>query len=129
MSKLLAKGTFEVELKPMEQNKIGDITFGQFSVKKNFSGDFVGTSEVDMLSAISDSGSRVYVAIERVSGTLQSRRGSFLFMQRGISMKDLQELAVTVIPGFGTDELTGLEGTMNINIVGKEHFYEFEYSL
>lgn len=127
--KFTAKGTFEVELKPVEQNKLGDVTFGRFSVKKKFQGDLEGASEVDMLSAISDNGSRAYVAIERVSGTLQGKSGTFLFMQKGVDSKDSQELTVTVIPGFGTGELVGLEGTMKINIVEKEHFYEFEYSL
>lgn len=35
----------------------------------------------------------------------------------------------TVVPGSGTGELAGLSGTMAIDIVDGEHFYEFEYAL
>ena len=40
-----------------------------------------------------------------------------------------QELAITVIPGSGTDLLEGLSGAMTIEIKYGEHLYELEYSL
>ena len=38
-------------------------------------------------------------------------------------------LVLTVVPDSGTEELSGLSGTMAISIVDKKHFYEFEYRL
>ncbi len=38
-------------------------------------------------------------------------------------------LSVTVVPDSGTAELTGISGTMNINIADGKHSYEFEYTL
>jgi hypothetical protein len=36
---------------------------------------------------------------------------------------------VRVAPDSGTEELSGIDGTMSINIIEKKHFYEFDYTL
>jgi hypothetical protein len=38
-----------------------------------------------------------------------------------------QSLSVAVVPDSGTEELTGLSGTMQIIIEGKHHSYVFDY--
>ena len=38
-------------------------------------------------------------------------------------------LTISVVPDSGTERLTGLTGTMTINIVDGKHSYEFDYSL
>lgn len=126
---LIAKGTFTVAMKQEGQNKVGDITFGRYSIDKAFAGELEGTSKVDMLGAGSDNGSGAYVAMEHVSGTLNGKTGTFLFIHNGTMTKTSQEMTVTVVPGCGTGDLIKLEGRLTINIVGKEHFYVFEYSL
>ncbi len=126
---LIAKGTFVVEMKPEGTTKDGDITFGKYSVQKTIMGDLLASSKLDMLSAVAENGSGSYVAIESVRGTLNGRSGTFVLMHNGTRTKTSQELTVTVVPGCSTGELTGLEGKFTINIVGKEHFYIFEYSL
>ena len=41
-----------------------------------------------------------------------------------------QELSITVVPGSGTEELQGLEGTVTIRIEpGGKHFYELSGTL
>lgn len=126
---LSAKGTFEVDMKPEGQNKTENITFGKYSIQKTFKGGLEGISAADMLSVGSDNGSAAYVAIERVVGTLNGRKGTFVFTHSGTMTSSSQQLTVSVVPGCGTGELLGLEGKLTINIVGKEHFYSFEYSL
>ncbi|HEY4205396.1 MAG TPA: DUF3224 domain-containing protein [Puia sp.] len=128
-NKLIAKGRFEVKSNPESQNRDGDISFGRYTIHKTFSGDMEAVSRVEMLAAGADNGSGAYVAIEHVSGNLNGKTGTFLMIHNGTRTKDSQQLTVTVVPGCGTGELNGLEGKMMINIVGKEHFYELEYSL
>jgi len=49
------------------------------SIDKQFNGDLEATSKGEMLSAMTDvKGSAGYVAIERVSGTLHGRGGTFV---------------------------------------------------
>jgi hypothetical protein len=74
-------------------------------------------------------GSAGYVAIERVSGALKGRSGSFALQHTGTMNRGVPQLSVTVVPDSGTGELVGLAGKMTINIVNGKHSYEFEYTL
>ena len=114
---------------PPEEN-IGDPTVGRLSIDKQFHGDLEGTSKGQMLAAMTDTkGSAGYVAIERVVATLAGRRGTFVLQHTGIMTRGAPQLTVTVVPDSGTGQLTGLAGTMTIDIVDGKHFYGFEYTL
>lgn len=125
-----ATGTFEVKLSPLETYPEADTKIGRMSIDKTFAGDLIGTSQGEMLSGGSPAeGSAGYVAIERVTGVLQGRGGSFLLQHSGTMTPASQELTITVVPGSGTGELEGLAGTMSIEIEGGNHSYAFEYTL
>jgi uncharacterized protein DUF3224 len=74
-------------------------------------------------------GSAGYVAIEQATGTLHGHSGSFVLQHNGTMARGAGQLLITVVPDSGTGELTGLEGTMTINIVEGKHLYDFEYTL
>ena len=74
-------------------------------------------------------GSGVYVAIERVSGTLRGRRGTFLLHHRGVMTRGAPDLSIAVVPDSGTGQLAGIAGRMDIVIAGGKHSYDFEYTL
>jgi hypothetical protein len=100
------------------------------SLDKQFEGDLVAAGKGEMLTALTPiKGSAGYVAIERVTGTLQGRSGSFIFQHSGTMDQGAQRLSITVVPGSGTAALAGISGTFRINITEGKHFYEFEYSL
>ena len=87
-------------------------------------------SKGQMLSAQTETeGSAGYVAIERVTGTLQGRNGTFVLQHSGTMTRGVPQLTVTVVPDSGTDQLMGLSGNMKIDISEGQHFYEFEYTL
>jgi Protein of unknown function (DUF3224) len=97
---------------------------------KQFHGDLEATSRGQMLTAMTDvKGSAGYVAIERVSGTLRGRAGSFLLQHTGTMTRGAPSLTITVVPDSGTEELAGLSGRMNIIITDGKHSYELEYAL
>ncbi len=122
-----ATGTFEVKMSPQE----ADMSVGRMMIDKVFQGDLAGTSTGQMLMASSESvkNSAGYVAIEKVTGTLNGRPGSFYLQHTGVMTRGAGELTITVIPDSGTDELVGLSGKMNIIIAEGQHSYEFEYTL
>ncbi len=122
-----ASGTFEVKMSPQE----ADMSVGRMTIDKQFQGDLVGASKGQMLMASSSSvkDSAGYVAIEKVTGTLNGRRGSFYLQHNGVMTRGVGELTITVIPDSGTDQLAGLRGKMNIIIADGKHSYEFEYTL
>jgi hypothetical protein len=82
-----------------------------------------------LTGAMESNSAAVYVALERVTGTLEGRKGSFLLMHNGTMTRDGQHLSITVAPGSGTGELVGLSGTLGIQIVEHKHLYDFEYTL
>jgi hypothetical protein len=126
-----ASGTFDVKLVPQDDADSAEgIALGRLTINKEFQGDLVGTSKGQMLSSATESGgSAAYVAIERVTGTLAGKSGSFVLMHSGTMTKEAQRLTVTVPPNSGTGELASLAGTLQIIIKDKKHFYEFEYTL
>ena len=82
-----------------------------------------------MLSAGSAQGFGVYVAIEKVTGTLHRRRGSFVLHHTGIIERSGLQLTIAVAPDSGTDQLSGLTGIMTIQVANGKHSYVFDYSL
>ena len=126
-----ARGTFDVTLVPQGGDDKGEgSTRGRMSLDKQFQGDLQGTAKGEMLTALTVvQGSAGYVAIERVTGTLHGRRGSFALLHRGIMSRGAQDLTITVVPDSGAGQLVGLAGKFDIKIVEGKHFYDLEYTL
>lgn len=130
MTTTRAIGTFDVEIKPLGTHNSSDLTLGRMSIEKQLHGDLEGTSKGEMLSAgssIKDSGG--YVAMERVTGSLNGRPGSFVFQHSATMTRGVPNLSVTVVPDTGTGDLAGLTGSLRIIIDGTKHSYEFDYTL
>jgi hypothetical protein len=127
----LASGAFEVRLNPQPPDDPAEgPTLGRMSIDKQFHGDLEAVGRGQMLTAITAvKGSAGYVAIERVTGALHGRNGSFVLQHCGVMTRGAPQLAVTVVPDSGTGELTGLTGKMSINIVDGKHLYDFDYTL
>jgi hypothetical protein len=83
-----------------------------------------------MLTALTPTkGSAGYVAIERVSGTLDGKRGSFVLQHSGTMHEGRQTLSISVVPESGTGALVGIEGVLKLEVVDGNHNYELEYTL
>jgi hypothetical protein len=83
-----------------------------------------------MLTAMTDvKGSAGYVAIERVTGTLQGRSGSFVLQHSSTLTRGAPQQSITVVPDSATGQLVGLAGKMMVIIVEGKHSYDFEYTL
>ena len=124
-----ATGTFEVTVLPLEADSTDTGGFSRLSLDKTFSGDLTGTSRGQMVAAMTAvEGSGAYVALERVTGTLEGRTGSFILQHNGTMRGGAYEMRITVVPDSGAEGLAGLSGTFKITIDGKKHSYEFEYA-
>ena len=73
-------------------------------------------------------GSAGYVALERVTATLEGRSGSFTLQHSGTMNRGAATLQLTVVPDSGSEGLAGIDGRMAITIAGGEHYYEFDYT-
>jgi len=123
-------GSFEVKLTP-QTVALGteSAKLGRMSIDKEFSGELQAHSVGEMLASRSAvPGSAGYVAMERVTGSLQGKKGSFVLMHIGSMQGTTSTLKIEVVPDSGTDELTGLSGEMQIEIKDGQHFYRFDFS-
>ena len=126
-----ASGTFEVKITPQPRDEYADgATLGRMTIDKHFRGDLTGSSRGQMLTAGTPvKGSAGYVAIEQVTGTLAGRAGTFILQHSGTMTRGAPALTLTVVPDSGSGELTGLAGTMQIDIAAGAHAYRFDYEL
>jgi Protein of unknown function (DUF3224) len=123
-------GPFEVRVIPQPADPGTGAGIGRLLLDKQFHGDLEATSQGQMLTAGTPvEGSAGYVAIERVDGTLQGRRGSFALQHIGTMTRGAPSLTIRVVPDSGTGELKGLSGSMSITIVDGKHSYDLEYAL
>lgn len=126
-----AQGPFDVKLvnqSPAPGTEAADL--GRRSLDKQFHGDLEAHSLGEMLAAgTAVPGSAGYVAMEKVTGKLHGRGGSFVLMHFGVMDRGQASLQVRVVPDSGTGELQGLSGTMQIDITGGKHRYVFDYQL
>jgi predicted flavoprotein YhiN len=129
-----AAGTFTVQMTPQgtpSEAPAGATPLARLSLDKIFSGDMAGASHGDMLTAVTPTqGSAGYVAIERFTGTVHGRAGSFVLQHSGtMSRQRGQQLAITIVPDSGSDALQGIEGRFLLKIENGQHHYELEYAL
>jgi hypothetical protein len=124
-----ATGPFDVKVTPQD-DKI-DPQLGRFLLDKQYHGDLEATGKGQMLSAGNPAqGNGGYVAIEKVTGTLHGRAGSFILQHSGTMKDNVPQMSVILVPGSGTGRLEGIAGTMKIIIAaGGKHTYDFEYTL
>ena len=117
--------TIEAEPPFLEQN---GIKLHRSIVHKEFSGDMVGKSEAQMVTAYTATrGSAGYVALEHVTGSVDGKSGSFVLQHHGLMEKGEAALPVTIVPDSGTGQLAGISGTLEIDHDEGKHSYVLEY--
>ena len=125
---LHAHGTFTVDIKPLTPPPAEGLA--RFSIDKQIHGDLEATTKGEMFSGGDPKqGAAGYVAIEVVTGTLAGKHGSFALQHSATMDKSGLKMTVIVVPGSGTAELKGIEGTFVIHIENGQHSYDFDYRL
>ncbi len=121
--------TVNTEAEPPFLERDG-LTLNRSVVRKEFSGDMVGTSEAQMIAAFTGTpGSAAYVAIEHFTGSVGGKSGSFVLQHSGVMSKGDAALTVTIVPDSGAGELTGISGTLAIDNDEGRHTYVLDYKL
>ncbi len=125
-----ATGTFAVKITPATEDKGDGSTLSRLTLDKTYAGALTATSKGEMLAAGGTKPtSAAYVAVERVTGTLDGRAGSFALVQHGWMQGDQRVMEVLIVPDSGGGDLKGLAGTFKIEIKDGKHFYLMDYTL
>jgi hypothetical protein len=124
-------GMFDVKLTPQPASEDpGRADLGRMIIDKQYHGSLDGTGKGEMLTgmtAVKNSGA--YVAVERVSGTLAGKHGTFILQHHATMTRGKPDLNISVVPDSGTGDLTGISGRMGVRIENGQHFYDFAFSL
>lgn len=115
--------TFAIKGSPLDPAPSTEhIGAGRMRFDKVFQGDLAGTSVVEMIGWMDkESASGGYVAMERFTGSVAGRGGSFVLQHASTMDRGTPAQQITVVPGSGTGELQGLRGSMTIDVVEKQH--------
>jgi hypothetical protein len=126
-----AAGSFDVKVTPQKPDTqiARAANLSRLTIDKRFHGDLEGISKGEMLATQSEvPGSAGYVALERVTGKLNGRSGSFVLQHSATMTRGIPVSAISVVPDSGTGELKGLSGKMTITVAGDGgHSYDFEF--
>lgn len=100
------------------------------TVTKTFTGEIAGDGKVEYLMMYRSDGSAVVVGLERVTGQIGGKSGSFVLQRSGAFENGVAKESYVVVPGSGTGELAGLrgEGTTAVGH-GMEHPWSLNYEL
>jgi hypothetical protein len=100
------------------------------TVTERFSGDVEGDGSVQWLMFYRTDGTADFVGMQHVEGTLGGRKGSFVLETTGTFDGTKAAADWTVVPGSGTGELEGVQGTGRMEApMGSTASYELSYSL
>ena len=86
-------------------------TLVRIHVEETFSGDIEGHGVAEFLQTVRADGSASFVGVERVTGRVGGRAGTFVLQDAGTVEGTVVSGEWFVVPGSGTGELTGLRGT------------------
>jgi hypothetical protein len=126
-----AEGTFTVKMQAEPAYDDADgMSLARVRFDKVFEGPLTATGTNFALTARSAAvpNSAAYVACERVRGTLDGKRGSFVIVHLGLMDRGADSLQITIVPDSGSEELAGIGGSMKIQVVNGQHFYVLEYA-
>jgi hypothetical protein len=128
-----AAGAFDVKVTPQKPDTqiARAANLGRLTIDKRFHGDLEGISKGEMLATQTEvPGSAGYVALERVTGKLKGRAGSFVLQHSATMTRGSPKANISVVPDSGTGELQGISGTMLITVgADGSHSYEFDYKI
>lgn len=106
------------------------VNYTRLRIAKTFRGDIEAQSEMEMLSVRAENGAAGYVAVERISGSVHGRSGSFAVLHAGTMAGDSQWARWPVVAGSGTAALSRISGEGRIEIGSDgSHQFHLDYEL
>jgi hypothetical protein len=108
----------------------GGIRLTHASGAQAFSGDIQGDGAVHWLMLYRGDKTAHFVGLQRITGSVGGRRGSFVLAAEGDHDGASSRIALTVIQGTGTGDLAGIEGEGTLVAPGgATGRYELEYEI
>lgn len=118
------------DLKPFDETP-GSPALSRGTVKKTFDGELKGESAGEILMYSAADGSAGYTVMDKVTGELGGRAGTFVMIHGATHTPQETSRAVGIIaPNSGTGELAGIGGTVEFTSGdgGKNIILDFDFA-
>jgi hypothetical protein len=106
--------TATFELKSWDEKPYEDLGGGakltRASVVLSYKGSIDGEGKIEFLMMYPEEKYATYVGLERVTGSLDGRKGSFVLQHTGTFKGGIADSKLLVVPDSGSDELHDLHG-------------------
>jgi hypothetical protein len=100
------------------------------SVGKTYTGEIDGEGQVEYLMMYRSDGSAAFVGLERVSGRIAGKTGTFVLQRTGVFEGGQAKESYFIVPGSATGELRDLKGDGTSAVGhGMEHPFTLQYEL
>ena len=127
-----AGGSFEVAggTEDPYDELVGGIKLTHASGTQAFSGDVTGEGAVHWLMLYRADKTAHFVGLQRITGSVGGRTGSFVASAEGDHDGTGSTISFSIIPGSGTDQLSGIRGDGSLVAKGgPKGTYELDYTL
>jgi hypothetical protein len=88
----------------------GSAKLSNAKVTQSYDGAICGTSSIEYLMSYSVQGTATFVGLERVSGTVDGKTGTFVLQHVGSFSEGKARSTWSVVPGSGTGSLATFRG-------------------
>lgn len=125
------RGILKVKGSPLESDAVlTQIGAMRMNFDKTFEGPLAATSVVSMMGLMNqEKMAGAYVALEKVTGSIDGKKGTFCLYHSSSANGGVNVQSIQVVPESGTEELSGLKGSMEIDNTKEVHSYTFKYDL
>jgi hypothetical protein len=96
------------------------------SVDKTFTGDIDADGHVEYVMMYRSDGTAAFVGLERITGRLAGRNGSFVLQRTGVFKDGQAKESYSVVTGSGTGELHSLRGEGTSSL---DHAADYPFAL
>ena len=98
------------------------------TVTKTFTGEIDGAGNVEYLMMYRPDGTASFVGLERITGRLAGKTGSFVLQRTGVFEGGQAKESYTIIAGSGTGDLANIRGEGKSSVGhGMEHPFSLDY--
>lgn len=119
--------TFEIVSWDEQPYADGEPKLTETVATKTFTGGIEGEATVRYLMIYRPDGTTPIIGLERVTGRIGERTGSFVLRHTGMDEGGAATVTCEVVPGSGTGELAGLRGTGRFSAKAMRVEFSFDY--
>lgn len=112
------------KLKSWEDHTYSEVDGGPKAVRSTieyeYTGDIQGTAKLEYVMVLHSDDAATFTGYEQIVGRIGDREGSVILEHRGVLDEKAATVTLSVVPGSGTGQLAGAQGTGGFTAVHED---------